>query len=198
MFSPVGLVGEFLLSDQEAPRPVYVNLNTCTQFQVWYGASLLSVIPGLLVTLQSMRESGSMGILAGLDLRALHILGAAALHRYKGKEPVFDLTPGELGGTLTFEQWAGLFRILIKGIGDFLPKAGDGPPQVETEGNGRPTEGGNQTPKTSGTNGSPPYTVSQQDILATLTLDSDGPRSERSGSDGEPTNKDSVIPISGR
>ena len=199
MFSPVGLVGEFLVSDTESPRPVYVNLNTCTQFQVWYGSSLLSVIPGLLVTLQSMREASPLAMIAGLDLRALHILGAAALHKYRNKEPVFDLTPGELGATLTFEQWAALFRVLIKGIGDFLPKGGDGPPQQEeAEGKDRPTSGGNQEKTHTGTNGSPPSTHSQQDILATLTLDLDEPRSAQSGSDGEPMNSGNVIAISER
>lgn len=192
MFKPVGRVGEFLLVDSEPPRPVYVNVNTCTRFQEIYGQSIFAIIPTLVRTLTDVgiraEGDGQANILAlaALDLRALHYLAAAALHGYKNGEPIYDLTPGRLGGMLTFEQWADLAKLVMKGLGDFLPKPGDGPPSQEKT-NGRPTEGSTPIETHSGINGGLPYTPSRAAILGSLTSSTDEPHSGQSGSDGELT-----------
>lgn len=179
-------------------------MNTCSQFQVWAGKSALSAIPGILLTFEQSKvknpetgeESVSPMALAMLDLRSLHLLAAAALHRYRSEEPIFDMTPGRLGATLTFEQWAELFKLLLKGIGNFLPKQGDGPPAMEDKSD-RPTGGASQQ-NHSAMNGKAPSTPSPVDILGTLTLDSDEQPSRQSGSDGEPTSKPRLVEMSGR
>lgn len=150
---------------------LYFDLNTFAAFEEATGKFFLDFLTSIQEPLAEAQKQGDpMLLMRRISLKDVRALIWAACHTYdKRDEPQWPMTIGQLSKQIDVASMSTLLPKLISGVSD------NSPDREETDGEGSrppdPAEENEDSPRAGGGEGSG---VSDESLLASLTLKSDG------------------------